>query len=197
MVNKNCPKLATMIIKCSGHSTAGWLSVERVNMKCAGILACLLVISQTTTSSYDNVTAFCLAGSFTSCMHEANCTDNPDLSNGSCSIKLCSEVHLNHTFIITNRFSVRILGSPSQIVCSGNNSGIYISQTTDLIIQDVEIISCGFEYLPHKDHSVIFSSSIFIDNCTDVTIKELKVKDSKGSGLTMFDNNGLRTAALR
>lgn len=120
----------------------------------------------------------------------ANHTSVPDivLSGINLTVKVCSrEFHLESVLTLANSHSLTVRGMPSKLVCKRFNTGIHIYNVTGLFLQDIEVVSCG--HLFSAPSSVQFISSIYIVNCTNVSIERLVVTGSHGNGVTMFDNN--------
>ena len=107
----------------------------------------------------------------------------------SLTIKFCSEFRLESVLITANRDTVIVEGSgmPSKLTCHQEDTGIYIHKVTDLKLRDIQLISCGNQYRVHMDN---LTSSVYIINCTDVTIERFSVTNSHGNGVTMLNNRG-------
>ena len=107
----------------------------------------------------------------------------------SLTIKFCSKFCLESVLIIANRDTVIVEGSeiPSKLTCHQEDTGIYIHKVTDLELRDIQLISCGNQYRVHMDN---LTSSVYIINCTDVTIERFSVTNSHGNGVTMLNNRG-------
>ena len=120
---------------------------------------------------------------------------NKALSGKNVTIRFCSDVvALESVISIVKSHRVKITGMPSQLKCKEQfKTGLHLSEITDLVVENVELVSCGKIYNVSKN--VSFISSIYVVNCTDVAIENLNVTGSQGNGLTMFDNNGMVTIA--
>ena len=113
------------------------------------------------------------------------------------NVKFCSEEFLLNSVLeicaINNpNTSIAITGLPTNIVCE-NGTGIHITCVNGLLtLQGISLTSCGsiFNDSHQQDY---FMSSIFITLCHNVTIENVAVSESKGNGLTMFDNSGTVT----
>lgn len=114
------------------------------------------------------------------------------LPRSNFTVQFCSiEIHLKSLLAITTGHLVTVKGMPSQLKCDQVNTGIYISEVSGLTLKDITLVSCGNDYndpLHKKNHH--FRSGIYLFSCTSVTIERVSVISSKGSGLTMLDNNG-------
>ena len=112
------------------------------------------------------------------------------------TIRFCSEKYaLDYVLTIANSHSVTVKGLPSLLTCNQPDTGLHIYEVTELVLQDVEIQSCNSIFTsPQDTHmestATRFISSIYILNCTNITIARLTVAGSNGNGLSMFDNNG-------
>ena len=109
-------------------------------------------------------------------------------------IKFCSKNFLLQSVLTIKNpnYSIAIIGLPTKIECQKINAGIHmINCMNELVIQGISLTSCGSIFNDsQKDH---FMSSIFITMCQDVTIENVTVSESRGNGLTMFDNGGTVT----
>ena len=115
------------------------------------------------------------------------------------TLKICSDsVKLVQLFHVQNLDSVRITGeanTTSLLVCSGNNTGLKFTNISFLEIKNVEIQFCG---ALHNSTSIdsnlsmktLFRSSIYIVNSSDVSIVNVAIINSNGTGLVMIDTNG-------
>ena len=140
-----------------------------------------------------------LTGNKTICFYQnENCCDSSmenhtsvvNITAGySLTIKFCSGFCLKSVLIIANRDTVIVEGSgmPSKLTCHQEDTGIYIYNVTHLELRDIQLISCGNQYLVHMDN---LTSSVYIINCTDVTIERFSVTNSHGNGVTMLNNRG-------
>lgn len=105
---------------------------------------------------------------------------------------LPEKFYLDSVLTIADRQSVTVKGMPSQLICNRSNTGIHIYNVRGLTLKDVTLISCSnkFNGSFQQSETIQFMSSIYIINCTNITIEELAVISSNGSGLVMFDNDG-------
>ena len=118
------------------------------------------------------------------------------------TLKICSDsVKLDKPFHVQNLDSVRITGeanTTSLLVCSGNSSGLKFTNITYLEIKNVEIQFCGALHnstsLKEIDSilsmKTLFRSSIYIVNSSDVSIVNVIITSSNGTGLAIIDTNG-------
>lgn len=113
------------------------------------------------------------------------------LPTGNLTIQLCSRDFQLGTVTIANRSSLQLKGLPTRLTCNtSSNTGIHIYNVVDLVLQDIELMSCGALFNALKEPER-FNSSIYIVNCIDVTISRLKANGSRGNGLTLLDNYGI------
>lgn len=130
------------------------------------------------------------------CTMRSDAASSRTLSGRNLTVQFCSsEFHLEYVLTIAHSHNVRVKGMPSQLICNHLNTGIHIFEVTGLVLQDVELVSCGNIYTaPYNKETespeVKFISSIYILNCMDITVEGITVVGSKGNGLSMFDNNG-------
>ena len=129
------------------------------------------------------------------------CAENyTDISNTTVvginiTLQFCSnEINLDSVLTIANSHSVEVMGIPTTLICKSSNTGIHIYNVIDLVLQDIELISCGSMFKAPSDPTTTtttwFVSSIYIFNCTDIEIERMNITGSHGNGMTMFDNHG-------
>ena len=116
------------------------------------------------------------------------------------NVKFCSEeFYLKSVLTINNsNYSITISGFPTKVVCEKDYAtGIHINGVNRLTLQGISLTSCGSIFNDSHQHDemgmiVNFMSSIFIAKCQNITIiiENVVVSESKGNGLTMFDNGG-------
>ena len=118
------------------------------------------------------------------------------------TLKICSDsVKLVQLFHVQNLDSVRLTGeanATSLLVCSGNSSGLKFTNISYLEIKNVEIKFCGALHnstsLKEIDSNLslktLFRSSIYIVNSSDVSIVNVIITSSNGTGLAIIDTNG-------
>ena len=136
-----------------------------------------------------------LSGKVTNC---TNMTDiDPVLMGDYVTIQFTTQqLSLKSLLSITNRHSVVLMGMPTTLNCTGYDGGIHVSNSSDVSIKDLELLSCGTIYndsLFREEKELIqkfFISSLYILKCTNVSLERLKIASSKGAGITMFDTDG-------
>lgn len=163
-------------------------------MKSSIIALLLLLIGCDIAKSLDDNTVVCLFEKENNCERCTTNISHDTLFGRNLTIQFCSgEVTLDYVLTIANSHSVTVKGMPSRLTCNHFNTGIHIYEVTALVLQDVEIVSCSTIFnAPHDTlmERIGFISSIYILNCTTVTIIRLTVAGSTGNGLSMFDNDG-------
>ena len=119
------------------------------------------------------------------------------LSGSNYTLQFCSnEFNLDSVLTIADSHSVKVIGLPTALTCKWSNTytGIHIYSVTDLVLQDIELISCGNIYtIPPQQKGDIFEqfiSGLYIIDCTGITMDRLKVSGSQGNGVTMLNNDG-------
>ena len=128
------------------------------------------------------------------CAQDSN--PSSDLPAGNITIQICSTQYLlEKSIVIANKTGLTVQGLPSLIVCGRRNIGIHFDGIKTLVLRDVEFQACGAvfkapSYLSLIHNAVKFRSSVFISNSTDITIARVTVTESRGNGISMFDNNG-------
>ena len=110
------------------------------------------------------------------------------------ALNLTSTIHFDGEFHelkgcakFNNTRSIRIHGENSQLVCSGNESGLEFRSVENILIENVTVMNCGFSlYI----RSTSIRSAIQILNCGQVTITGVKIANSDGNGLNIQRNKG-------
>lgn len=162
------------------------------------VVLLLAILSDTAIGLEEDNTIICLFDQENEC--ERCSVRNSNLSHHTLfgrnlTVHFCSgEYTLDYMLTIANSHSVAVKGLPSRLTCNHLDTGLYIYEVTELVLQDVEIKSCSSVFVsPHdkmETSATRFISSIYILNCTNVTIARLTVTGSNGNGLSMFDNDG-------
>ena len=153
---------------------------------------CMLIIV-----TYGEVYDICLSDGIHQCMSHQFCTRNiTNISNvpsnaNSLKLKLCStSFFLQDILLISNNSMVTIEGHPTVIHCQKPNSGIRISQVSGLTLRDVTIRECGATFSNFNDN-LHFSSSVYIENCSNIIVNSVTISGSKGSGILLINNKGI------
>ena len=106
---------------------------------------------------------------------------------------LSEEFQLDSVLTIADRQTVIIRGKPSHLTCNHIGTGIHIYNVIGLVLNGITLVSCSNIFNDSSYQlklAIRFISSIYILDCTDVTIEQVGVTNGNGSGLVMFDNNG-------
>ena len=147
----------------------------------------------------NNVTLCFGSGDCSYDLCSSNWTELSDLvlSGSNYTLQFCSnEFNLDSVLTIADSHSVKVigLGLPTALTCKWSNTGIHIYSVTDLVLQDIKLISCGNIYtIPPQRKGDIFEqfiSGLYIVNCTGVKMDQLIVSGSQGNGVTMLNNDG-------
>ena len=181
----------------STHKTKVQLSISQLLKMCI-LQVFLLLFLQAHHFSCDVVSIY-ENGNKDGCTNYSDVASIRDLPAENCTIKFLSEeFHLDSVLTIADRLSVVVRGMPSQLICSHTDTGIHIYNVSGLVLNGISLVSCGNAFndssyqlqLDGKAKTIHFMSSIYIFNCTDITIEQVTVTSSSGSGLMMFDNKG-------
>ena len=160
----------------------------------------MLVVLLAQHSLCDN-TIICAYEQENSCL---DCTENytnvssikfPDSRNFT--LQFCSEeFKLEGVISIVNKWSVLVKGMPTVLKCERNlmeRTGLLFKTVIDLVVQDIQLEGCSALHdVPLSENGTlsVFRTSMYIFNCTDVTIQRVAIANSTGNGLTMFNNDG-------
>ena len=118
------------------------------------------------------------------------------------SIHVQTNIMLNSTIEITDFEDLTIQGNNSTILCDRNmnHTGIYFKNTTNLKLFDLKIMNCSmlqgsstFDVNAAGDPTCqeLVLCAIYILNCTDLTIENTAVSNSRGTGVIVYNTKGL------
>ena len=118
--------------------------------------------------------------------------------SGGFTLRFCSEEFKleGDISIISNKQSVLVRGMPTMMKCERNlmeNVGLLFDDINDLVIQDIHFEGCSaLHNVPQSMNGTlsVFRTSLYILNCTNVTVQRVTIANSTGNGLTMFNNDG-------
>ena len=174
--------------------------IYRFKMKQATVTLLLLLNAVSIAVGFKANMSFCMPLGDETCLKcIANDTATMDTTSvivgTNITLQFCSdEINLDSLLTIADSRSVEVVGFPTTFTCKRSDTGIYIYNVTNLLIRDVKLVSCVNVFtLPsvqQENATGMFSSGIYIFNCTHVTIEGVNVTGSHGNGLTMFDNHG-------
>ena len=114
-------------------------------------------------------------------------------------LKICSDsLKLTQLLHLQNLDTIEVTGEANAIslIDCERESGLRFTNISKLKIMNLEIRSCGaLFYSTSQNHSdpdvnTLFRSSIYIINSSDVSIVNIAITDSNGTGLAMIDTNG-------
>ena len=119
------------------------------------------------------------------------------LDSGNFTLQFCSEEFILEGVIsIINKQSILVKGIPTVLKCERNlmkKTGLQFKNITDLVVQNIQLQGCSALHdapLSENGNMSKFRTSMYIFNCTDVTIQRVAIANSMGNGLTMFNNDG-------
>ena len=113
--------------------------------------------------------------------------------------KLCSDVlPLKSLIAIKDRITFSITGNENgtTIKCEGDMNGLKFVNVTNITLENFKLLNCGAEHnstsmnISTKDTNLIFKCSVYLLNCSDITMRNIVVRDGDGTGLAIFDGNG-------
>ena len=96
------------------------------------------------------------------------------------------------------RFTTTQVGIPSTIKCTNSdtnaNPGIAFVKVTNLAIEYLNIVGCGMKHVSTsilKDEQFItFFSALYVQNSTNLSVRNVNISNSNGTGLAIIDTNG-------
>ena len=126
----------------------------------------------------------------------------PNITNKSVEIKISSPELILGTVLLFEGFSdLTISGASSAteavIHCQGNNTGFSFIQVQNLTIEYVVIEGCGALQKStsidrsNKNETEWLRSSLYLLECTHVSILNVTVKETDGKGVYIYDTNGI------
>ena len=113
--------------------------------------------------------------------------------------KLCSDVlPLKSLIAVEDRITFSITGNENgtTIKCEGDMNGLKFVNVTNITLENFKLLNCGAEHnstsmnISTKDSNLIFKCSVYLLNCSDITMRNIVVRDGDGTGLAIFDGNG-------
>ena len=149
----------------------------------------------------------CIYSDINSC---SNCEDNittqdiarylEDLgADKEIKFKLCSDIlPLKSLIAVEDRITFSITGKENgtTIKCEGDESGLKFVNVTNITLENFKLLKCGAEHnstsmnISTKNTNLIFKCSVYLLNCSDITTRNILVRDGDGTGLYIFDGNG-------
>ena len=108
------------------------------------------------------------------------------------------EVISSSVIMIENLVNINLTSIKStRIVCEQQSvgSGITFINVTNLTLSHITVESCGalHNVTDKGELEYYFSSAVYLENCTNIDIGYIKVTDSYGTGLCVFNSNGFIT----
>ena len=93
----------------------------------------------------------------------------------------------NGVFNLTSQFcrsgtsDLNITGDKATVIECSNNTGMTFKNITNLCLKNLQIRNC---------YDQEFNGSIYIADCTNITIKNITIENSRGTGLVLENNKG-------
>ena len=122
------------------------------------------------------------------------------LNNNNTIVMFCDNfLELEQSIAVEGRENITLRGLEGDGTTIQCKEGIGLSfiNLTDVTVLDLTFIGCGEFFdstslnFTNGKSTVQFLVSIYIHNCTDVMIKRVNVTESKGTGIAIFDTDGL------
>ena len=134
-----------------------------------------------------------IANNLTSAIHSIADLDDTDLL-------LFNKQEIIHSVIeFVNVSGLKLSGTnDTSIVCNQTavKHGLEFFNSTNVTITGLSVVNCGALYHYHSNvsHQGIygyhFSSAVYFENCTNIDVSYVSIKNSHGTGLTLYDCNG-------
>ena len=165
-------------------------------MALSNFIALLLLILSCATAAFETI---CLGqdDDSSNCTSFATSINSSTITQDDTLFLLMQDIVISESIKVKNRNDIAIFGDVEgiEIMCENRESGFTFIQVTNLTIINVTMINCGAlhystSYGVNPDIPELFRSSIYMINCTDVTIARTHITKSGGTGLAMFDCTG-------
>ena len=105
--------------------------------------------------------------------------------------------NLTSSYNVTNLHHIRISSKNATIQCGlsvdDSGTGIAFIRVSNLTIEHVNIIGCGMRHASTvfgKDKIILVRSALFVQNSTSISLCNMSISNSNGTGLIMYDTNG-------
>ena len=122
------------------------------------------------------------------CKDEIPCTNiEHSLGSNDTNKTIVFEDCGNGVFNLTSQFcrsmasDLNITGDKATVIECSNNTGMVFKNITNLFLKNLQIRNC---YNPE------FNGGIYITECTNITIKNITIENSRGTGLVLENNKG-------
>ncbi len=148
---------------------------------------------------YSNNTNECVdCDSNVTAAHDDIIVDADVYASDNVTIRLCSpSISLQSLVLIKDIETVSIsseLYSPV-ITCNGRDGGFQFQNVNEIGMKNFKIRNCGAEHnstsmFNNTDTNIVFKSSIYILNCSNIEITDVAVYNNHATGLAIIDSNG-------
>ena len=122
---------------------------------------------------------------------------------GNISITFCSsQISLGTLISIRDKFDIEMEGHGTLpvITCTGDvaNEGFEFVNATDIVLRNFKVRYCGavqnstsLNISAPTSENLVFKSSVYFLNSSNIHISNVQISNSDGMGLAMMDNNGI------
>ena len=166
-------------------------------MALSNFIALLLLILSCATAAFETIICLGEDDDSSNCTSFATSINSSTITQDDTLLLLMQDIVISESIKVKNRNGIAIFGDVEgiEILCENHESGLTFIQVTNLTIINVTMINCGAlhystSYGVNPDIPELFRSSIYMINCTDVTIARTHIIKSGGTGLAMFDCTG-------
>lgn len=129
-----------------------------------------------------------------------NCAKQNLINNTGVKVKILSErLTLSQTHHFEGGLSLHFTGMPSSIVCNTSQlSGLRFTNSQDIVFEDLTFHGCGLQFTSKsrnfentRSNVMVKSlSAIYFSKCTDITLSNISITNSEGTGLTLVNCHG-------
>ena len=161
------------------------------------LLVLLLILSFNTLANPEIIICLGQDNDNGNCTSVATSLNSSTITQNYASLLLMQDIVISEPIKVANRIGITIRGNVEgiRVCCENLESGFTFLQVTNLTIVDITVINCGAlqnstSYGVDPDMPVLFRSSIYMVNCTDITVAGTHVTESGGTGIAMFDCTG-------
>ena len=116
---------------------------------------------------------------------------------GNVQFEITSRINLSSTLVFSGKDSVSLVGYGAEVYCKGSNSGLVFRNSTNIQIHGLTFNNCGSRQeststdFTNASRTLQLKCALYFICCTNVSINTVNVENSDGTGLVMYDSDGL------
>ena len=128
--------------------------------------------------------------------------DAANLVTSNSNVHFCpGKVKINSSIILKNLYNVSFLGSSSTetvLSCTKYGAGLTLVNSSEISVKNLRIENCGTQHNSttqsknlEKMQTVLFSSAVYLINCSNFRLENVHISNSDGLGLVLYDTSGV------